>query len=184
MNEEVANKTVNLAVSSAKVSVRFFLRALAKAYRSLKQKETVKKQKRNVKKQMKKNEPKHGKQTIKQLVRQGQGVSSMDVGDSGMRDFKRIANKYGVDFAIVKDKTVDPPKYVTFFKAKDADAIGQVLKEYSAKQLKRKGKAQAKQDKKKDRGERESVLKKLKIFKDKASKTPKKEVQKKKEQVL
>lgn len=184
MNEEVASKTVNLAVTSAKVTVRTLVRALAKADQKHKQKKAVKNQKKVYNKQMKKNEPKHGKQTIKQLIGQGQGVSSMDVGDSGMRDFKRIANKYGVDFAIVKDKTADPPRYVTFFKARDADAINQVLKEYTAKQIKRKDKAQAKQDKKKDRGERESVLKKLKIFKDKASKTPKKEVQKKKEQVL
>lgn len=184
MNEEVANKTVNLAVTGAKVTARALLRALAKANQELKQQKAVVKQKRNARKQMKANEPKHGKQTIKQLIGQGQGVSSMDVGDAGMRDFKRIANKYGVDFAIVKDKTVDPPRYVTFFKARDADAINQVLKEYTAKQLKRKSKAQEKQDKKKDKGERESVLKKLKIFKDRASKTPKKEVQKKKEQVL
>ena len=184
MNEEVASKTVNLAVTSGKVTVRTLVRALAKADQKHKQKKAVKNQKKVYNKQMKKNEPKHGKQTIKQLIGQGQGVSSMDVGDSGMRDFKRIANKYGVDFAIVKDKTADPPRYVTFFKARDADAINQVLKEYTAKQIKRKDKTQAKQDKKKDRGERESVLKKLKIFKDKASKTPKKEVQKKKEQVL
>lgn len=184
MNEEVASKTVNLAVTSAKVTARILFRALAKANQTHKQNKAVRKQKRNVKKQMKANEPKHGKQTIKQLIGQGQGVSSMDVGDSGMRDFKRIANKYGVDFAIVKDKTADPPRYVTFFKARDADAIKQVLKEYTAKELKRKQQVQKKQDKKLEKGERESVLKKLQIFKDKASKTPKKEVQKKKEQVL
>lgn len=184
MNDEVAMQTVSFAVRTAKVTVSTMLRALSKANQMHKQKKANKKQKKVAKQQMKKNEHKHGKQTIKQLIRQDQGVASMDVGDSGMRDFKRIANKYGVDFAIVKDKSCDPPKYVTFFKAKDADAITQVLKEYSAKQLKRKGKIQEKQDKKKDKGERESVLKKLKIFKDKASKTPKKEVQKKKEQVL
>ena len=103
MNEEVANKTVNLAVTGAKVTARALLRALAKANQELKQQKAVVKQKRNARKQMKANEPKHGKQTIKQLIGQGQGVSSMDVGDTGMRDFKRIANKYGVDFAIVKD---------------------------------------------------------------------------------
>jgi len=41
--------------------------------------------------------------TVKQLVKQGQGASSMEVSGESMRTFKRIANKYGVDFAIVKE---------------------------------------------------------------------------------
>ena len=184
MNGEIAKETISFAVRSASMGANFLARELSKASQHYKQKKANKTQKKVAKQQMKKDDRKYGKQTVKQLIRQDQGVASMDVGDSGIRDFKRIANKYGVDIAIVKDKSCDPPKYVTFFKAKDADAITQVLKEYSAKQIKRKSKEQEKQDKKKDRGERESVLKKLKIFKDKASKTPKKEVQKKKEQVL
>ena len=97
----------------------------------------------------------------------------MDIGDSGIRDFKRIANKYGVDFAITKDKTVDPPKCTVFFKAKDADAITAVLTEYAAKQTKRK-KSQEK--------ERPSILQKLKKFKEIVSKTPHKQKEKRKEQ--
>ena len=62
----------------------------------------------------------------------------MDIGDSGIRDFKKIANKYGVDFAIVKDKDVDPPKYTVFFKARDADALTVAFKEYSAAVMKKK----------------------------------------------
>ena len=93
------------------------------------------------------------------------------IGDSGIRDFKRIANKYGVDFAIVKDKDATPPKYTCFFKAKDADAILKVMDEYTKKQVKKKDKAQ-----------RPSVLEKLKKFKDIVAKTPRKEKEKKKEQ--
>ena len=75
-----------------------------------------------------------------------------------------------MDFAIVKDKAVEPPVYTVFFKAKDADAITQVLKEYSAKQVKRKKTAT-----------RPSVLQKLKKFKEIVAKTPRKEKEKKKE---
>ena len=113
-----------------------------------------------------------GKQSVKELVGQGQGVSSMDIGDSGIRDFKKIANKYGVDFAIVKDKDVDPPKYTVFFKARDADAITQVLKEYAAKQTKRKMAAEK---------ERPSILQKLKKFKEKVASMPRKDKEKRKE---
>ena len=109
---------------------------------------------------------------VKELVGQGQGVSSMEIGDSGIRDFKKIANKYGVDFAIVKDKDVDPPKYTVFFKARDADAITQVLKEYAAKQTKRKKAAEK---------ERPSILQKLKKFKEKVASMPRKDKEKRKE---
>ena len=114
----------------------------------------------------------HGKQSVKALVGQGQGVSSMEIGDSGISDFKKIANKYGVDFAIVKDKDVDPPKYTVFFKARDADAITQVLKEYAARQTKRKKSAEK---------ERPSILQKLKKFKEKVASMPRKDKEKRKE---
>ena len=96
----------------------------------------------------------------------------MEIGDSGIRDFKKIANKYGVDFAIVKDKNENPPKYTVFFKARDADAITQVLKEYSDKQVKRKKAAEK---------ERPSILQKLKKFKEKVASMPRKSQEKRKE---
>ena len=47
-----------------------------------------------------------GKQSAKDLIGQGQGVSSAEIAKSGLKDFQKIAKKYGVDFAVVKDKTV------------------------------------------------------------------------------
>ena len=43
----------------------------------------------------------HGKQSVKELVGQGQGVSSMEIGDSGIRDFKKIANKTQVSKVLI-----------------------------------------------------------------------------------
>lgn len=160
MQEEVEQKSVNLAVQTAKVTARELYRALKKYHDQRKSKTVVKD----------KDDTPHGKQSVKELVGQGQGVSSMDIGDSGVRDFQKIANKYGVDFAIVKDKTVDPPKYTVFFKAKDADAITNVLKEYSAKQLK-----------KQKHKERPSIHTKLKKFKEIVANTPRKEKEKRKD---
>ena len=45
-----------------------------------------------------------GKQTVKKLIGQDQGVSNIEVTDSSIRDFDRIARKYGVDYA-VPDRT-------------------------------------------------------------------------------
>ena len=165
MQEEVSKKTVQFAVNGTKLTAKFLWNALVAFKRHH--------DKKKVEREVKKNTPKRGKQTVKQLVGQGQGVSAMEIGDSGISDFKRIANKYGVDFAITKDKTVDPPKYTVFFKAKDADAITAVLKEYAAKQTKRK-KSQQK--------ERPSILQKLKKFKELVAKTARQPKERRKEQ--
>ncbi len=55
--------------------------------------------------------------------------------DKNIRSFERVAKKYGVDFAIKKDKTVSPPKYLVFFKGRDADAITAAFTEFTAKTM-------------------------------------------------
>ena len=131
MQEEVENKTVHLAIQSGKVTVKTLLKGLHAWYRHHQRKKDVAKMSgENVK----------GKQSVKELIGQGQGVSSMDIGDSGIKDFKKIANKYGVDYAITRDKSVTPPKYMVFFKARDADALTAAFAEYSNQRLKAKDK--------------------------------------------
>jgi hypothetical protein len=76
-----------------------------------------------------------GKQTVKQLVGQGHGVTNIEISDKNIKDFEGIARKYGVDFAVVKDGTENPPKHLVFFKARDSDAITAAFKEYSAKTM-------------------------------------------------
>ena len=48
---------------------------------------------------------------------QNQGVSNIEINDPSIRDFERIARKYGVDYAVKKDRSTSPPKYLIFFKA-------------------------------------------------------------------
>ena len=156
MNEEVSQKTVRFAINTGKVTGRVLWKCL-KAYIRHRQKKRLTAGK--------------GEQTVKQLVKQGQGASSMEVSGESIRDFKRIANKYGVDFAIVKDKTADPPRYTCFFKAKDMDAITAVVKEYSAKVVKLQARPKP------------SLLKELKKLKDEIAKAPRKVKEKFKENV-
>ena len=164
MQEEVENKTVNLAVTTTKLSAKVLWRALNQYVNKLKTKvaTTIPKYE---------DTPTTGKQSVKELIGQNQGVSTMPIGETGLMNFQRIAKKYGVDFAVVKDKTTKPMKYTIFFKARDADAITQVLQEYSAKQLKK-------------QNQKSSVLKKLKKYKDLVASLPKKVVDKKKEKSL
>ena len=55
-----------------------------------------------------------------------------------MKQFDRIARKYGVDYAVRKEKGGEKAKYILFFKAKDADALTAAMKELTATMLKRK----------------------------------------------
>lgn len=69
-----------------------------------------------------------GKQSIKELIGQNQGVSSIPIEKTDLKGFEQVARKYGVDYAITKDQNVIPPKYTVFFKAKDADALTSALR--------------------------------------------------------
>ena len=92
---------------------------------------------------------------MKQLIGQNQGVSNIEITDSNIKSFERVARKYGVDFAVKKDRSVFPPKYLVFFKGRDADALTAAFREYTAKEVKR-----ASQDK-------PSVLEQLRALKAK-----------------
>jgi hypothetical protein len=44
-----------------------------------------------------------------------------------------VAKKYGIDFALKKDASVTPSKWLVFFKGRDADALSAAFKEFTAK---------------------------------------------------
>lgn len=135
MQEEVENRTVNLAISTTRLSGR----TIISAFRLWKSHHNNVKAKKAAEQANEDTTP-HGKQSIQELIGQNQGVSSIDIQNTNIRDFEKIANKYGVDYAITRDKTVTPPKYMVFFKARDADALTAAFAEYSSQRLKAKDK--------------------------------------------
>ena len=147
MQEEVENRTVTLAISTTRMTANVLKAAISKYLACRKEKKTEKARAGPVKP--------CGKQSVKQLVGQDQGVANIEITDKNIKDFERIARKYGVDFALKKDKTGEIPKYLVFFKARDGDALTQAFKEYTAKT-----------DRKK---ERPSVIQKLRRFKEQAA---------------
>ncbi len=133
MQEEVENRTLTLVVNGTKFTGRMLKAAITKYMAHRKEVKHQKQQKR----QNKQTGPviPHGKQTVKQLIGQDQGVSNIEINDPSMKDFNRIARKYGVDYAIRRDKNSDPPRFLIFFKSRDADAITAAFQEYSEKQV-------------------------------------------------
>ena len=102
MQEEIEHKTVNLATSTTKLSARTVLRAVKAAFRLYQSKTS------------------QGKQSVRTLLRQNRGVSSVEISKTGIRGLERYAKKYGIDYAIRKDNSEVPPRYLVFFKAPDA----------------------------------------------------------------
>ena len=126
IQEEIESRTVALSISTAKLTGRIFKAAICKYLEHCKNKQ--------------RDGPviPHGKQSVKQLIGQNQGVSTIESNDPNIRDFDRIARKYGVDYAIKKVKDDDGKhKYVIFFKARDADALTQAFTEYTRKSAER-----------------------------------------------
>lgn len=64
-------------------------------------------------------------------------MANIEITDRNIKDFERVARKYGVDYAVKKDKTGEKFKYLVFFKARDADALTAAFTEYTAKTMKK-----------------------------------------------
>ena len=146
MQEEVENKTLTLVVNGSKFTGRMLKSAISKY---LAHRKEVK-----VEKRRSRDSPvvPHGKQTVQQLIGQNQGVSNIEINDPSIKDFDRIARKYGVDYAIKRDRSSDPPKFLIFFKSRDADALTAAFNEYAGEKVRK--------------ASRPSVLQRLASFKE------------------
>lgn len=122
MQDEVNEKTIALSIKAAKLTAELLQKAI-KAMLS------------QGKKQLDKHSTPHGKQTLRQLMKQNTGVSNIEITDDNIKAFEATAKKYGIDFALKKDATETPPRYLVFFKGKDADVLTAAFKEFSAKKL-------------------------------------------------
>ena len=77
----------------------------------------------------------HGKQTVGKLMEQNTELTNIEITDQNIKSFERVAKKYNIDFALKKDKAADPPRYVVFFKARDAKVVDVAFKEFMAQSL-------------------------------------------------
>lgn len=120
MQDEINEKTVALYIKTGKLTAG----VLQKAIKAL-----LTQTKKQIGKQP------HGKQTLKQLMKQNTGVSNIEITKDNIKAFESTAKKYGIDFALKKDAAETPPRYLVFFKGRDADVLTAAFKEFSAKKL-------------------------------------------------
>ena len=121
LQEEVEQKTFNIVVSTTKLTARTILNAGRTALQQYQSKLLADKS--------------SGKQSVRMLLRQNRGVSSVEIDKTNIKGFERYAKKYGIDYAIRKDSSEVPPRYLVFFKAPDVEAFNAAFKEYSVSLL-------------------------------------------------
>lgn len=122
MQEDIENKSLTLIINTSKLTARTLATAFMKFLRYSKNKV---REHQNVKPQ--------GKQSVKQLIAQNQGVENTELADRNeAKSFDRYARQYGVDYAIQKGFSQDgKPRYILYFKARDRSAINQAMAAYS-----------------------------------------------------
>ena len=122
MQEEITGKAVALIVDGTKMSEQMLEKALQKFLEAQKNKS-----------------PKmhRGKQTLKQLAGQNAGLANIEISDRKIKAFTHVAKKYHVDFALKKDTTAEQPRYLVFFKSRDADAITAAFQECASRKMSR-----------------------------------------------
>ena len=141
MQDEVNEKVVALSIKGAKLTAEMLQKAMKEVLSQ-------------VKKEVDKQAIPHGKQTLRQLMKQNAGVSNIQITDGNIKAFESTAKKYGIDYALKKDATETPPRYLVFFKGRDADVLTAAFKEFSARKL--------------TQEQRPSIRKVLAAFRDKA----------------
>ena len=120
MQEQVNEKIVALSIRGAKLTAVMLQKAMKKLLEEMKRQQ---------------GKPPKGKQTLKQLMKQNTGISNIEITEGNIKAFESTAKKYGIDFALKKDTTESPPRYLVFFKGRDADVLTAAFKEFSAKKL-------------------------------------------------
>ncbi len=137
MNEEVNQRVVSLSIRTAKLTGDVLARALRMFLEAQRRKS---------------NEYDRGKQSLKHLMDQNAGATSIEVDDGNIKSFDRVARKYHIDYAVKKDRSTHPPKYMVFFKGRDQDTMTMAFKEFVDRNTKE--------------HERPSFMQTLKKFKD------------------
>ena len=135
MQDEVTTKVIALVIKGGRISAEVLEKALKKFVEEIEK----------AQKQASRPKTYRGKQSIKHLVEQNAAISNIEVTDGNIKSFEHTARKYGIDYALKKDTSEQPPRYLVFFKGRDVDVMTQAFKEFSARTIKQKEKPSLRQ---------------------------------------
>lgn len=130
MQEEMTGKAIALVFQGAEGGIDLLKKAIEVFLELQKQKANTNSKEKIFLNPFAKDTVKHGQQSVKDLVKQGQGVENIEINSDNIGLFTSSARKYGVDFAMTKDKNTNPPTHTVFFKGKDTGAITSAFKDF------------------------------------------------------
>jgi hypothetical protein len=77
-----------------------------------------------------------GRMTVRELMQDRAALNSIEISDENIKGFEKTARKYGIEYALKRDSSHNPPQYLVFFKGKDVDVLQMAFNEYVQKRLK------------------------------------------------
>ena len=116
MQDYVNDRTISVSIKGGRISAEILKKALVKVVHMLEKEHATSVA-------GKKEKIPQGKQTLKDLTKQKDKLANIQVTNKNIGSFDRVARKYDIDYALKKDRSVRPPIYYVFFKAKDVDVM-------------------------------------------------------------
>ena len=109
----VANKTIAFAIQTARMTNKVLNKLIQKYLND------------------RGNKSYQGRQSLKKLYKQNNALTNIEISEKNIKSFEKVAKKYNIDFALKKDKTITPPRYIVFFKSRDVDILNRAFKEFT-----------------------------------------------------
>ena len=137
MQDEVNEKCVMVTVDTAKMTAKVLADALTQIISDMEAEGNVNRARDGTPATYR------GKVLVRDLAKEGE-LSSIEITDGNIRSFEKHARKYGVTYALKKDRSRELPRYMVFFKAKELSQMEAAFKEYTGWEMRRKEEARTK----------------------------------------
>ena len=142
INEDVSNKLVNLEIRMGKATAKELIKVMRKLFECCREKgQTLT--------EFLDNKVRGNSMPLKALIKKG-GVDNITLKENDFKEIKKELNKYGIKFSVIKDR--DTKEYSLFFQSNNTSVIDMAFKNIL---------------KKNEEVKKESILLKLRKFKEK-----------------
>lgn len=126
MQEEVNDKTIALCVRTGRMTADLLKQSMMMVLR-----EKYYRSRYGVNRKEQPEVTVHGKKSMNELMSEGSEITNIEITDSNIKSFEKVARKYSIDYSMKKDSSMEPPRYMVFFRARDVDVMTAAFKEYT-----------------------------------------------------
>jgi hypothetical protein len=119
LQEDIQNRSIALSTQATKLTAKGLAQLMRAALRQM--------GKRG-------NSDKVGETTFKELSKNG-ALEDLEISDANIKAFDPFARKYGVKYALQRDSSETPPKWIVYFNSKDVKSMTAAFKAFSDKMI-------------------------------------------------